>query len=108
MSSTEIDFYKIVRLTNWKLQLDAQPNMSTRVDLEREWEKLNDIEWFLCKIASSIVLERQVQFQTTNERAEHAMSLAKHFGADVKRQPLVSEERIEVVIYPRGKIWNTT
>jgi len=36
------------------------------------------------------------------------MSLAKHFGADVKRQPLVSEERIEVVIYPRGKIRNTT
>jgi len=60
---SEIDYDKIVRLTNWKLQLDAQPDMSTRADFEREWGALNETERFLCKIAKSIVLDASTDFK---------------------------------------------
>lgn len=99
---SEIDYDKIVRLTNWKLQLDAQPDMSTRADFEREWGALNETERFLCKIAKSIVLEREHRLQTTSsERAERVALLAEHLGADVKRRVMVSEGHIEIIIFPR-------
>jgi len=103
MRSTEIDYDNIVRLTNWKLQLDAQPNMSTRVEFAREWENLSDTERFLCKVAKGVLLGQEVQLQISSERADSAVALATHLGADVKRRALTSEGRIELVIYLRSK-----